>query len=62
MPSKQWRDQLSEEELTERPWSPGDNIQLAVGQGDLQTDPLQMAIAYATLGNGGTVVPRTSGM
>ena len=39
---------------TERPWSPGDNVQLAAGQGDLQTNPLQMAIAYATLANGGT--------
>src|SRR5262249_45806288 len=26
------------------------------GQGDLQTDPLQMAIAYAALGNGGRIV------
>jgi penicillin-binding protein 2 len=56
VPSKQWRDELFEEELTERPWSQGDDVQLAVGQGDLQTDPLQMAIAYATLGNAGTVV------
>jgi penicillin-binding protein 2 len=56
LPSKKWRDQLFAEGETERPWSAGDNIQLATGQGDLQSNPLQMAIAYATLGNGGTVV------
>jgi penicillin-binding protein 2 len=56
LPSKQWRDQLYKEGETERPWSAGDNVQLATGQGDLQTNPLQMAIAYATIGNGGTVV------
>ena len=39
-----------------RPWSVGDNIQLAVGQGDVQASPLQMATAYAALENGGTVV------
>jgi penicillin-binding protein 2 len=32
-----------------RPWSVGDNMDLAVGQGDLLTDPLQMAVAYSTL-------------
>jgi penicillin-binding protein 2 len=62
VPSKAWRDELFEEELTERPWSQGDDVQLAVGQGDLQTNPLQMAIAYATLGNGGTVVTPHLGM
>lgn len=56
LPSQQWRNQLFEEGGTDRPWSPGDNIQLATGQGDLQANPLQMAIAYATLANGGTVV------
>jgi penicillin-binding protein 2 len=56
LPSRQWRDQLFREGETERPWSAGDNIQLATGQGDLQTNPLQMAIAYAALANGGTVV------
>jgi penicillin-binding protein 2 len=34
-----------------RPWSVGDNMQLAVGQGDLLTSPLQMAVAYSTLVN-----------
>jgi penicillin-binding protein 2 len=56
LPSQHWRNQLYREGETERPWSAGDNIQLATGQGDLQTNPLQMAIAYATVANGGTVV------
>jgi penicillin-binding protein 2 len=62
LPSKQWRNQLFEEKLTERPWSAGDNVQLATGQGDLQTNPLQMAIAYAALGNGGKIVSPHVGM
>ncbi len=32
-------------------WSVGHNMDLAVGQGDLQTDPLQMAVAYSALAN-----------
>lgn len=39
-----------------RPWSVGDNIQLSVGQGDVQASPLQMAVAYSALANGGSVV------
>jgi penicillin-binding protein 2 len=40
----------------ERPWSTGDNVNLAVGQGDLQATPLQLATAYSTVANGGRVV------
>ena len=63
VPNKKWRDELAAEgQAEERPWSAGDNIQLATGQGDLQTNPLQMAIAYAALGNGGTIVTPHVGM
>jgi len=55
LPTPAWRNQLYREELTDRPWSAGDNVNLAVGQGDLQADPLQMATAYATIANGGEV-------
>lgn len=48
----------------ERPWSVGDNVNLAVGQGDLQADPIQLATAYSALvnvyrhgGDGEVVVP-----
>ena len=34
----------------------GDNVNLSVGQGDLQVDPLQLAVAYAAIANGGDVL------
>jgi penicillin-binding protein 2 len=39
-----------------RPWTVGDNVNLSVGQGDLQATPLQMAVAYSAIANGGRVV------
>jgi len=62
VPSRRWRNQLYKEGETDRPWSAGDNIQLATGQGDLQTNPLQLAIAYAALGNDGAIVTPHVGM
>jgi len=53
---------LEKGEVTDRAWSLGDNVNLAVGQGDLQADPLQMAVVYAAIANGGDVVRPHVGM
>ncbi|MCA1571614.1 MAG: penicillin-binding protein 2 [Chloroflexi bacterium] len=36
-------------------WLPGYTINMAIGQGDLVVTPLQMAVTYAAIANGGTV-------
>jgi penicillin-binding protein 2 len=65
VPDRAWRAKVAKQELAcerrrhvsscgisdGRPWSVGDNMHLAVGQGDLLTSPLQMAVAYSTLAN-----------
>ena len=56
IPTPEWRNRLFRKKLTDRPWSAGDNINLSVGQGDVQANPLQMAVAYAAIANGGYVV------
>ena len=38
------------------PWTEGQTINLAIGQGALQVSPLQLAVAYSALVNGGKVV------
>jgi penicillin-binding protein 2 len=62
VPSPKWRNRLFKKKQTDRPWTVGDNINLAVGQGDLRADPLQMALAYATVANGGRVVTPRLGL
>jgi penicillin-binding protein 2 len=84
IPDKKWRAEQNALELkcehrehksscgiVEEPtgvWTVGDNMHLAVGQGELLTDPLQMAVAYSTLANAyehggeGTVVRPHLGM
>ena len=38
------------------PWTVGDNINAALGQGDVQVSPLQLAMVYSVVANGGTLV------
>jgi penicillin-binding protein 2 len=56
LPTPAWRNRWFKQGLTERQWSVGDNINLSVGQGDLLSNPLQMAVAYAAIANGGKVL------
>ncbi len=72
VPDRAYRDKLNRDEAacrkrndgnpcgiadgTNRAYSVGDNVSLAVGQGDFQATPLQMATAYAAIANGGKVV------
>jgi penicillin-binding protein 2 len=69
IPDRAWRTAINKKEIacekrTHRPscfisdkreWTIGDNVNLAVGQGDLQATPLQMATVYSTIVNGGRV-------
>jgi penicillin-binding protein 2 len=45
----------------QRSWLAGDTIQLGIGQGFTQVTPIQMAVAYSAIANGGTIVTPTVG-
>jgi penicillin-binding protein 2 len=59
IPTPAWRDRVyrsHDNPYIDRPWNQGDNVNLAVGQGDVMVTPLQLSRAYAALANGGTLV------
>jgi penicillin-binding protein 2 len=43
-------------------WQGGDNLNIAIGQGDVQVSPLQLALGYGAVANGGTVYRPHVGM
>ncbi|HYZ92694.1 MAG TPA: penicillin-binding protein 2 [Actinomycetota bacterium] len=56
VPDAEWKwNRFSYAQTYDRRWFPGDAANLAIGQGFLQMTPLQLAIAYASIANGGTV-------
>jgi penicillin-binding protein 2 len=69
IPGRKWREGVNEEErkcrktnddkpcfvVDVRPYNPGDNANLAVGQGEVAISPLQMAVAYSGIVNSGRV-------
>jgi penicillin-binding protein 2 len=58
IPDQDWKNEVHEIYPNLFPndiWFPGDNINMSIGQGDVLTTPLQMAVAYSAIANGGTL-------
>jgi penicillin-binding protein 2 len=58
VPDREWREKefANSPVPTDRDWRPGDAINLSVGQGDVKVSPLQQAVAFAAIANGGDIV------
>ena len=59
---REFLEQLAQESCTDGwQWRPGDAVNLSIGQGDVAVTPLQLAVGYAAVANGGRLVaPRVA--
>jgi penicillin-binding protein 2 len=60
LPTPEFKDRLVKQEPQlfnpdERTWLPGDYINMSIGQGFMLTTPMQLAVAYSAIANGGTL-------
>jgi penicillin-binding protein 2 len=54
VPDPQWKERTFTDPI-ERLWSPGDDINMSIGQGNLLVSPLQLATAYSAVATDGTL-------
>jgi penicillin-binding protein 2 len=54
VPTKAWKLDFCTRFDCDTGWRTGDNVNMAIGQGDVLVTPMQLATGYATFANGGT--------
>jgi penicillin-binding protein 2 len=56
VPDMEWCERNEDIGYCPNGWLPGYTVNMAIGQGDLKTNPLQMAVALSAIANGGNVM------
>lgn len=59
IPDAQWKEERFRDFPEQQTWLPGEAVDLAIGQGDVLTTPLQVAAAYAGVANDGAIMRPT---